>query len=89
MGAWQDWAGVERFLLGRNLYMDTSFAIGKGLNERARQMLLAHPKEYLLFGTDSPWDDQKTALSEITALGLDEDRLSYILHRNAELLLEL
>ena len=53
----------------------------------SRQMLMAHPAEYLLFGTDSPWTDQAATLSQLRALDLGEPRLSRILYLNARDLL--
>ncbi len=87
LGAWDDWDEVERHLIGHPIYMETSFSTNCMPPARARRLLTAHPAEYLLFGTDSPWTDQAQALRELRALDLPEDRLDAILWKNAHRLL--
>ena len=53
----------------------------------ARTMILAHPADRMLFGTDSPWSDQTAELARWRALGLPEDRLAAALGGNAARLL--
>jgi predicted TIM-barrel fold metal-dependent hydrolase len=87
MGAWEEWDDVERFLIGRRLYFETSFSLHLLPPERARAMILAHPPGYVLFGTDSPWRDQSDSLRELRALGLGAARETAILSDNADGLL--
>mgnify|MGYP003808282709 CR=1 FL=1 len=54
MGAWEDWDEVRRFLLGRPVLMETSFSLEEMGATAMREMLMGHPKEYVLFGSDSP-----------------------------------
>ena len=53
----------------------------------ARAMILAHPADRILFGTDSPWSDQAAELARWRALGLPEDFLAAALGGNAARLL--
>jgi len=46
-------------LLGRDLYLDTSFVLRKMPAPYRERFLKEHPAERLLFGSDSPWTDQK------------------------------
>ncbi len=87
LGAWQQWDEVRQYLLGRPVYMEISMAMEDLGPAISRQMLMAHPAEYLLFGTDSPWTDQATTLAQLRALDLAEPRLSRMLYRNAHELL--
>lgn len=87
LGAWDEWNAVEELLIGRPLYMDISYSLDFMEPERARRMLSSHPPEYLLFGTDSPWADQRRALEQLKALGLGEERERAILMTNAVRLL--
>ncbi len=87
LGAWQDWDNVEKTLLGRDIYMEISYSLQYLEPERARRMLLSHPSEYLLFGTDSPWDDQGKALDRLRNLCLPTELENRILRQNAHLLL--
>ncbi len=86
-GGWQEWDDVERYLIGQPVYLDTSYVGGYLDSGRARAMMLAHPAEYLLFGSDSPWQEQASSLNWVRSLGLDPDREERLLGTNAEQLL--
>ena len=88
LGAWSDWDEVETHLIGRDLYMEISYSLDYLPVERARQLILAHPAERILFGSDSPWQDQSAALDRLRALRLDDTRMELILSRNAARLLD-
>lgn len=87
MGAWEMWDDVERLLIGKPIYLETSFSIELLGRERARRMMLAHPKEYILFGTDSPWTAQAAAIRSVQELDLGDEREELVLFGNAERLL--
>ena len=84
MGAWDDWDEVEKHLLGKPITMDISLSIELLGRERARAMLLSHPADRILFGTDSPWSSQSETLGGLRSLGLDRDLEARILGGNAE-----
>jgi predicted TIM-barrel fold metal-dependent hydrolase len=66
-----------------------TFAEMKGVDDaEAREILLGQPKEYLLFGTDSPWSSQKAAVARVRSLGLGPEREAAVLWENARRLLE-
>jgi len=88
LGAWQQWDEVEASLLGREIFMEISFGLEGVGPVAARRMLMKHPPEYLLFGTDSPWTDQGRTLALLRELGLPEKRLDQMLFGNAARLLE-
>jgi predicted TIM-barrel fold metal-dependent hydrolase len=69
--------------------MEISFALTYLSSEQAARMLNNHPANYLLFGSDSPWDDQSSALQRLKQLPLDQKLLHGILGSNAEKLLQL
>jgi hypothetical protein len=83
LGAWQQWEEVRRYLLGRRIYMEISFALEDLGPERAREMIMGHPDGYVLFGTDSPWTDQTETLILLEKLQLPEKKLRQILADNA------
>ena len=89
LGAWDDWDEVEKYLLGKEVYMDIAFVLDYLVKERACELLNRHPKQYLLFGSDSPWADQKTAIEQFKDLGLSSARQQAILGGNALRLLGL
>ena len=87
LGAWDDWVEVERYLVGRNIYMETSFSLEYLNREKAREIILRHPAECVLFGSDSPWTDQGKTLSLLEDLALGKEREAMILGKNALTLL--
>jgi predicted TIM-barrel fold metal-dependent hydrolase len=83
LGAWQQWDEVRQHLLGREILMEISFAMEDLGPEQARDMVMAHPDGYVLFGTDSPWTDQAQTLALLKKLNLPEKKLARILAGNA------
>jgi predicted TIM-barrel fold metal-dependent hydrolase len=87
-GSWQDWGEVRRHLLGRPVYMEISYTLCQLPREEARELLMSHPADKVLFGTDSPWRDQGEALALLRGLNLPADVERLILEGNASALLE-
>jgi predicted TIM-barrel fold metal-dependent hydrolase len=87
MGAWDDWDEVEKHIIGKPINMDISLSLDLLGRERARAMILAHPMERVLFGTDSPWASQTDSLKAFRALSLGQEREQAILWKNAQALL--
>ena len=87
LGGWMEWEESARTLIGRPIWLDVSMASPFLAPERIREMVLAHPAEYLLFGTDSPWTDQSAEVAFWEGMGLDEDFLGGFFGGNAERLL--
>jgi uncharacterized protein len=89
LGAWQQWDEVPAHLLGQPILMELSLAPDELSEERLRELLMGHDSDFLLFGTDSPWSDQKVTVSRIRNLGLPQERLTRIFYSNAARLLGL
>lgn len=87
LGAWQDWELAETQLPGANLWIDTSFSLEFMPREDARRLILRFPAERVLFGTDSPWADQRKSLALLRSLSLGTAREEAILSGNARALL--
>lgn len=98
MGGWQQWDQVEALLTDTAAYLDTSFSTGTVplldgsplplLNQdRFLRMARLFGTDRLLFGTDSPWSDQRESLDWLRALPLTEDEKAAILGGNAQTLL--
>ncbi|MBN1699899.1 MAG: amidohydrolase [Spirochaetales bacterium] len=87
LGGWYDWEEVERRMVGKPVYMETSFSLEDLPPEKVKAMIEGHPREYILFGTDSPWTDQREAIRLLRSLGLGEEREEAILYGNAARLL--
>jgi uncharacterized protein len=84
LGAWNQWEEVERQLLGKQIYMEISFSLEfMAQRESVRKIILHHPPEYILFGTDSPWTDQRETTERLRSLQLGEEKERLILRDNA------
>jgi predicted TIM-barrel fold metal-dependent hydrolase len=87
LGSWGMWDETEELLAGLPVYLDLSFTLGIVPDEQLVRIIRKHGAERVLFGTDSPWCDQKKALDHFRKLPLDENEKSMILGLNAAKLL--
>lgn len=87
MGGYAQWTDVQRHLLGRNVYLDTSYSLADLGAEHMTALIQGHGAGRVLFGTDSPWTDQSAQVQAISALPLNEDDKTAILGENARKLL--
>lgn len=87
-GGWDIWDEVEAILIGKDIFMEISFALTYLSSEQALRMFNNHPADHLLFGSDSPWEDQSAALKRLRQLPLSQKLLDAILGTNAEELLQ-
>jgi len=83
-GGYRMWDDSCRYLIGRNLYMDTSSSLAFLDPEKAAEMIGKHGAEKFLFGTDYPMWDHEQELERFLALDLTEDERNAIFYRNAE-----
>ena len=87
LGSWEDWDEVEKHIMGREIYMDISYSLDCMDRETARKIILNHPKDHVLFGSDSPWEDQELAIAQLKGLDLGQELENLILRENAVKLL--
>jgi hypothetical protein len=81
---------TERCLLGRDIFMDTSFVMRVMPPRVLERFMKKHPAERILFGSDSPWTDQSEELRFLTGLPyLRVEEKEKIAGRNAAELLGL
>lgn len=100
---WEEVA--DRVAGRKGVYLDTAFSLlpivaregsGRRADEEkplaqdvALSLMRSHGIENILFGTDSPWDDQKKMVAYMRGLPLSEQELQLILGGNARRLLGL
>ncbi len=97
MGGWRLWEEVKEKLAGnRNLYFDTAFSMTnlerdgvKGMldEEQFVDLVRAHGSDRILFGTDSPWSDQKSCVDWIEKTALTGEEKEQIFSGNARRIL--
>jgi len=86
-GGFKFWDEVREYLLGKDIYFDTSAFFGYLPDAEAKDLILKHRADRILFGTDFPIVDQRRDLDYLERLGLPEDLNSRILFQNALALL--
>ncbi len=89
MGGYRFWTDVERCLIGRHIWLDTSFGLPELGPRRMVTMMRNHGLDRILFGSDAPWSDQATALAGIRSLDLTPAEQAAVLGGNATRLLGL
>ena len=83
LGSYLLWDDVERYLVGKDIFLDISYVYGDIEPGRLVRIMEEHGFDKILFGTDSPWRDQKTELEATMALGIEWDKKEKILSQNA------
>ena len=90
MGGEDNYEATEDYVLGKPIYLDTSFVLRKMPVNTLERFIKGHSADRIIYGSDSPWNDQKgdlEYLSSLSFLGFEEKRS--ILYENAAGLLGL
>lgn len=78
---------AEQYLVGKDVYFDTSYVLDKMSEEQFVRMVRNHGVEKVLFATDSPWGGQKQFVACFGQLSLTDSEKQLILETNARNLL--
>lgn len=68
LGGEDAYAETAEYLLGKDIYLDTSFVLRTMPGTYRERFLKEHPAERLLFASDSPWTDQGEELQFLLQL---------------------
>ena len=82
-GSWMMWDEVETELIGKPVYLDVSFAFEYVADERLVRLSRQHGIEWVLFGTDAPWREQKADLAYFHSLPFTDAEKEQILWHNS------
>jgi len=88
-GGYGEWDDVERYLVGRNIYLDTSNGIQYIPYEQFLRIVRNHGADKILFATDSPWSDGKKEIALLKASELTDEEKELIFSGNARRILRL
>lgn len=88
-GGYTEWEDAIEYLVGQNVYFDTSSSIWKLGKQKAVDIIHNHGVEKMLFGTDYPMWDHEEELARVMGLGLSHEENEMILWENAARLLKL
>lgn len=89
LGGHQQWDDVEKYLVGKNIYFDTSMGFDYFSPEQFLRIVKNHGVDKILFASDSPWSKAKTEIGHIKSLNLTETEINGILGGNAQRILNI
>lgn len=89
LGGWRAWDDVEKYLVGTPIYLDTAYTVFDISEEQLVRIIRNHGSEKILFATDSPWEAQGLTVKKLSSVGLTENELDNIFHKNAKKLLKI
>lgn len=87
LGGYRAWDESMEYLIGRNVYLDTSSSLFMLDKEKAADIIRKHGVDKVLFGTDYPMWSHEEELDRFMRLDLTEDEREKILYKNAAKLL--
>jgi len=87
LGGYAQYTDFERSGLGSDVYIETSFGVPNEPSEMFTHIVRDHTPGRVLFGTDSPWNDQKTEIDKLRRVIDNARLLEDILWNNAAALL--
>lgn len=89
VGGWRQWDRASTLADCGNVYTETSMTMNEMDDDGFIALISQFDENRVLFGTDSPWTDQKTTLDRTLKLKMPDSRKEKMLFRNAERLLGL
>ena len=83
------WEEVYEKLAGLegNLYFDTALVGGRCPDSLIKKIIRKHGADRILLASDCPWHDTSSEINTIKRLGLSNEEIEMIFHKNAERLL--
>jgi predicted TIM-barrel fold metal-dependent hydrolase len=88
-GGHAQWDDVERYLVGKNIYLDTSMGFAYYPHDQFLRIVKNHGVDKILFASDSPWSSAKDEKDVLMSLPLSEQEKNQILGLNAKRLLNI
>lgn len=82
-GGYDMWDEVEEYIVGKNVWLDISYSLGKIKDEQFVRIVKNHGADRTLFASDSPWGGQKETYDYLMKLDFTEEEFERILYRNA------
>ena len=89
LGGHAQWDDVEKYLVGTDIYLDTSMGFEYYSHEQFIRIVENHGADKILFGTDSPWSNATSELKTLQSLPLPASTIEAITGGNAKRLLGL
>jgi len=87
VGGWRQWDRAGILGTCENVYTETSMTLTEMSDDEFVKVLSEFDEDRVLFGSDSPWTDQKEMLDRTLRLRLADGRKEKMMYRNAAALL--
>ena len=87
LGGQRQWNEVEEYLVGTDMYMDTSMGMNYYSHDQFVRIVKNHGADKILFGSDSPWSRAGEEIETLNSLSLTQEEKDLILYKNAKRLL--
>ena len=88
-GGYMLWEKALDLLVGKELYLDTSYSVGRIPPKIALEIIRSHGADRILFGSDLPWSAASEEKILIGTLGLEPEEQKKIFYKNAKKLLKI
>jgi len=89
VGGWKQWDRISCLSGCENIYTETSMTLSEVSDSRFIKIISHFADDRILFGTDSPWTDQKEMLERTLRLRISDRLKEKMLYQNAAELLGL
>ncbi len=86
-GSYREWDKVYDLLCGKEFYFEISFILKEAGSDMFKKILNKHSEDLFLFGTDSPWNNQKEEALLLEQVKIPDRIKEKIFYLNAERLL--
>lgn len=83
LGGYSVWDDAEKYLVGQDVYFDTSSTLWKLDKKKAAEIIRNHGIEKCFFGTDYPMHNPKKCIEDFLEMGFSEEENHKILWQNA------
>ena len=88
-GGHAQWDDVEKYLAGKNIYLDTSMGFEYFPHDQFLRIIKKHGADKVLFASDSPWSNANTEIEHLQSLPIPVSEKKKILCDNAKRLLNI
>ena len=83
MGGYSEWEDAEKYVIGKNVWVDTSSTLFALAPEKVVDLIHKHGVDRVLFGTDYPMWRPDEELERFMKMDLTEEEREKILWKNA------
>ncbi len=83
LGGYSEWEEAKEYLVGKNVYFDTSSSVRFLKPSYAKEIIRTHGADKILFGTDYPLSDHEFEMKCLKKLRLTKEEYEMIYWKNA------